>query len=1386
MPVNVPPIDPEAMAGWHRDQDKYWAHYNSQQGKLERAGFLTSEGKTTPDGARWLQTIASMPDESRELALDQYLEKLITVENKLTDKGRVLKGGRRAALDSPEGYAAWEKYGFEPVDNRDGLTKVMSGLGTAVSAIASVPGAARLAFRDKSKMTEQESREALLLADEFGKEVASNWSFLKHAPGWLFGDMEGKRKMELAQAMIEEADAGIYASALMDVGAGNADLRDLMHAQRAVAKAREEASPEEVAQADKRALGVALVGGDPADWVLDGLFAGVGKGAALGARQAAAMTRLKPLLRAEKTLELAQHGLANLERRKAHLSGVARNGRTKQERLLAQGELRKLDDLKVDLQENAFQAQRAAAHLQRGGATSQAARELSETGRWVGSLAPRAGGAAVEKFGKLLGDAADKAKDAGVGGLLHGAAQAARFSPVVAGGFIGGPVGAAVGAGMTGMSYMSKGRLIQAAGRNLRVLGQEFRRSQSTVPFWKRVAEHANSSPWMRAAARGIDWGDSRLGISDQIKGAGAGAAAGGAAGFVLSGGDLEAAGMGMAPGTLYGAVGGQAGAVTKTTKRAHQAAQLVDWENFKASLPDKQQLVRFNRLQTDEQRLVSHYNAVFPDIEVRFEDSGGGRYDSNTNTVYINPRANNPLKPLISHEVGHYIVEQGLGGPVSMRVLDLVKENGEFTQSFKDFRAAYNARMKRDGNPPLADPQVALEYAIESYVDELMGIAKSGELGRMASGRDKMLGAFLEDSLPATPILGRFFRHSGTLYDASGKVVPGSGVSTKGVMRDPAIQKMMREHTRRLAGRSAKNLQRVDPKTGETMQQGGIAYRDWINDKSMHERVRNIFEQDDKGNIIYRNGKPVLRTTRDINKQDKALGNAIVGAVEKLDEQTISNLPEGHIKFDEDSGQWVGRYLADDVLADIEGAKILNERQLADLRMMNDTLKADKGDLWSVINQPAIKTGKTGSKRYASLSPSMDSVVPFGISVTQKGNVLLHLVNIDKVNDNATQMLKRKRGKDLYGNAPDAVMRDVKKHMENWRDGVDNVTYWQQQDGDKKLGRMRHEFLNAVAGDTGTVKQKQANPFVQELKSKEGKTQHKYSTVKTYRWDRINNAVRLQDGAWPYSYEMHKAGLLPSRDPNPPGEARRLKSSEAVPLGIEGPSGAVLDSYQWEWQWDVKFSESEGGLIDAKVSDWTKAEASASTGRDLVHKFLLRKDGETRLVSLETALREMGFLSGTEGTKSARKVVSNAKTLAKNKVKLAVLEGKRKARAEFISDAKEKPHDVTVVPASAASLKGFWKRRAERGEQFSRVLIDGVEVDIKENSEIGPHWLRDNRASIIESWAWKNLPEEWKGSLNQKAESLRKKIAKQERAFAEMKRFNQQDDRITYPGDGG
>ena len=165
-----------------------------------------------------------------------------------------------------------------------------------------------------------------------------------------------------------------------------------------------------------------------------------------------------------------------------------------------------------------------------------------------------------------------------------------------------------------------------------------------------------------------------------------------------------------------------------------------------------------------------------------------------------------------------------------------------------------------------------------------------------------------------------------------------------------------------------------------------------------------------------------------------------------------------------------------------------------------------------------------------------------------------------------------------------------------------------------------------------------------------------------------------------------------------------RFKPSEIINFEqpIIGLNGNMLISYQWAYEWSF-IENHEGELVNKRISDWTQAETSAETGRDIVHKFTIkRKDGVEVVVSSETVPVLLGYIN-KEQYSSFLSMATAVKTLAKQRMKYAILKA-QKQEYDNIRKELELSDKPEIVKASINDLGSAVRKFMEiRKEDFNK-----------------------------------------------------------------------------------
>jgi hypothetical protein len=208
------------------------------------------------------------------------------------------------------------------------------------------------------------------------------------------------------------------------------------------------------------------------------------------------------------------------------------------------------------------------------------------------------------------------------------------------------------------------------------------------------------------------------------------------------------------------------------------------------------------------------------------------------------------------------------------------------------------------------------------------------------------------------------------------------------------------------------------------------------------------------------------------------------------------------------------------------------------------------------------------------------------------------------------------------------------------------------------------------------------------------------------------------------------------------------------------------LIGYEWSWKEGEKFSKHDGGLVATRISDWEKAEMSAETGRDLVHKFIVKVGSTERTVSSESVLHLLGYVDKSQPTRIPS-LISAVKTLAKLQMNYKFQLGLHNA----IGDIKKS----TIANLPKYKIHSLEFRDSDNSVSAFTVSYDGINIqmynfdrnikqvsDFDKKSNLGSTVYERINNDIIDS----KLKQELGKDYEKRRESLKDietKIAKQE-----------------------
>jgi len=693
---------------------------------------------------------------------------------------------------------------------------------------------------------------------------------------------------------------------------------------------------------------------------------------------------------------------------------------------------------------------------------------------------------------------------------------------------------------------ISSGPLLKGIANTSKILGDELIQARGTIPYWQRVAENSTASPLLRATSHLID--TATLGGKNPILKLASGTASAlpVATGLqVLSdGGELSPStfNKALANAFVFGGTGAVAGALVQGSLKAKQFQMAGDEINFRRNLHD-QQIPLFDQLPPGTRRVMSAYQAAFPDLNFELKPDGASFHDPNLNKVSINVNSNRILEPMLAHEVQHYlsvragmedgIVSSLIGDPTTGHGGFLRAKDGTLDPNFQAFIDKYNAAGAADGIAPLTPQRAAIEYFTEAVTDDLKGMASSGELSARAarSSGERVVRNLASRMVGRDVILKDMFYKLGGATNAQGSMVPGNGILADGIRELPGAKQIVRQMLNEFGGRRMRSKASASSPTGEitqkpTLQKPVKVELDTSSPAVQDSLAGSVFQTDEQGNVIRDengNAKPI---TED---QDKAKADAGKEALRVIKEKVdggdpIEMNPSG--KKDED---FTGT-LPDEAIDAMRDTKAFSPQEVGKMRMLNDAIRAKSGETFLVSYKPTWDTkGKT--KIFNPNRPvELREVIPIAQTVTKGGNVLTHMMDVQQLSENVKALAHTTKGQKLYGSNILKIMEDVHNSTEIQSKGDRTDSYYQQKYGDN--WKAHKDFINTVFG-FHTKDQAIINPtFIDQGMHRS----YESGVYKTFKAHEIRSATRLQ-GRAPifYGYEPVKNNWLPNGVPEFP-----------------------------------------------------------------------------------------------------------------------------------------------------------------------------------------------------------------------------------------------------------
>lgn len=245
------------------------------------------------------------------------------------------------------------------------------------------------------------------------------------------------------------------------------------------------------------------------------------------------------------------------------------------------------------------------------------------------------------------------------------------------------------------------------------------------------------------------------------------------------------------------------------------------------------------------------------------------------------------------------------------------------------------------------------------------------------------------------------------------------------------------------------------------------------------------------------------------------------------------------------------GRFLPENLLEVLERDNRFNEYQIQNLRRVNNLLRQQSGgEAMTVFYQAATGQDSSGKRSYKNLSGKWRTVIPHGIEISQKDNVLIRVIEPEKLLDRATTLAQRKEFRDIYGGNYHEVANDMLQWLNNISAGEPGANgigeakrnLFRTASG---LGKVKSSMIDEN-GDPQRLDHNELRDDFEEISRRGG------SYLMSFRIDRTNK-VQAASANYPYrldnphgfnAYDRAARNLHPGVD-----DAHYLKLAEEDPL---------------------------------------------------------------------------------------------------------------------------------------------------------------------------------------------------------------------------------------------
>ena len=701
---------------------------------------------------------------------------------------------------------------------------------------------------------------------------------------------------------------------------------------------------------------------------------------------------------------------------------------------------------------------------------------------------------------------------------------------------------------------------IKAAGEYVSLVGKEASKARGQIGFWKRIYEMPNKGPAHRMVSGLMDTataGGLVTGMGSRVtKGLLASYPVDLAYEWVSEGGELNPNLFKQAAveTLFFGGTGAALGGITMGSANRIKALQNGDAMNFYSSISDPAQRLMYNGMPSDLKRVVGTFSASNPGAKIQFVDQGLGAYDRNTKTVMINPNAPNPLKPLLTHEFMHHMLNSGIGdGVIANLVGDgfqtggiLRSKDGGYDAQYESFKGEYVNRLRKQHDrqvklrDAIGDPMtknerefktpdekyLAEEYFIETNVDDMLGLVESGKLGKMA-GRmiiNDKVRALGDSILNKSAILRDLHFRIGGVMDNSGKMVTGNGFLSGKLYQSPEVRRMFQKMVSESVGRRG-GIDAAKRKARE-----GVEISIQGKSDPILGELGSLWETDSDGSPLVDNNGDFVPLKKETDELRSQAGMLLVDDL-KARQSRGEAIPDGELAYNPENNTWSGQYLNDKQIDLLSLSGRFNSKQIKQLRLLNEAARqtsntnadpATRGHRFSMIYQPALKKNRKGQWKYDQIKPQLRDVVPYGVEISKDGNILIRIMSTNQLFANVSEKAASKRGRTLYDGNMETILRDANAVIDLHGKNQATDAYFKEKYAGKWEDHKK--FINSVFGNVGAG-HKDINPLVASDRVD--------AVVKSYRLDRMNKATQLVGSTQlPYQNNLIKINYLPEGEP--------------------------------------------------------------------------------------------------------------------------------------------------------------------------------------------------------------------------------------------------------------